>query len=29
MFFEKTECLARTYKSDSLSGKLSKMTTYI
>ena len=29
MLFEKTECLARTYKSGSLSGKLPKMIMYI
>ena len=29
MFFEKTECLTTTYKSDSLMGKLPKRTMYI
>ena len=29
MFFEKTEYLARTYKSGSLSCKLPKITMYI
>ena len=29
MFFEKTECLASTYKSGSLRGKLPKRTMYI
>ena len=29
MFFEKVECLASTYKSGSLRGKLPKKTVYI
>ena len=29
MFFEKTECLASTYKSGGLNDKLPKMTIYI
>ena len=29
MLFEKVECLASTYKSDSLRDKLPKMTMYI
>ena len=29
MLFEKVECLASTYKSESLSYKLPKMTRYI